>query len=340
MFIDAKALLESLVSNNSNNSSKFMVVDTKLDTFKVCELTLLVFDLVVQTYSKLRMFEIGFNVYCYLEGYGCCLNVKTFNTLIYFVKKSDGYFLVWRIYEHMVNTRVYPNEEIMKSMVIALCKEGKLKQYIEVLDRIHRNRCSPMMIVNTSLMFKMFEVGKVEKGLVLMKRLLQEKHHSRHHLLHIEPYNETFDYLITGYTRNGKLRETVMCCDEMTEGGLITVEKISKAGDVKEANALLTHLLDRGFILDRVTYYHLMNGYGREGEIQEILMLYCELENSSSNPGQLAFSSLIKNLCHCKAEKYLMIMKTQSLDPSLCTYDSLITGHFLEGQQNKSLFPV
>ncbi|KAK6913544.1 Pentatricopeptide repeat [Dillenia turbinata] len=308
MFVNAKALLKSLLSNNSDNSSKFMVVDTMLHTLK-----------------------------------------------------------------HVVNSRIYPNEETLKSMVSALCKEGKLKQ---VLDRIREKRCSSMVIVNTCLMFRMFEEEKVEVRFVLMKRLLQKNmilnticytlvvyakvkvdslesalavyqknaYERRRWVdeasllmeemrnLGLEPY-ETFDHLITGYTRNGKLRESVMCCDEMMERGLIpscsafseTVEKIYEAGDVKEANALLTRLLDRGF-----------------------------LPMSLISPGQLAFSSLIKNLRQCGkmeeayAEKYLTIMRTRSLDPSSCAYASLIAvcqlpsgprGLTVSGQFALSLIP-
>ncbi|KAK6927845.1 Pentatricopeptide repeat [Dillenia turbinata] len=334
MFVDAKALLESLLSNNSEDSLKFMVVDTMLDTFKVCESTPFVFDLLVQTYSKLRMLEMGFDVCCYLEGHGYCLNVKTFNTLIHFVQKSDGYVLVWRIYEHMVNSRVYPNEETVKSMVSALCKEGKLKQYIEVLDRIHGKRCSPMVIVNTSLMFRMFEAGKVEKGLVLMKRLLQKN-----------MILDTICYTLVVYAKVkvDSLESALAVYEEMLKRGFcansfiytLFISEYCRRRQVDEASLLMEEMKNLGLEPYDETFDHLITGYTRNGKLRESVMLCNEMMERGLIPSCSAFNEIVEKISKAGDVKEANALLTRLLDggfiPDEVTYYHLMNGYGRDG---------
>ena len=59
-------------------------------------------------------------------------------------------------------------------MIIALRKEGNLQKYVNILDRIHGKRCSPLVIVNTSLILNILEKRRIEDCVVLLKRMLQE----------------------------------------------------------------------------------------------------------------------------------------------------------------------
>ena len=94
--------------------------------------------------------------------------------MIHVVQKFDQVPLVWNIYEHMIQKRTYPNEVTIQTMIGALCKEGHLQKYVNILDRIHGKRCSPSVIVNTSLILKILEEGKIEDCMVLLKRMFPE----------------------------------------------------------------------------------------------------------------------------------------------------------------------
>ena len=115
----------------------FSVVDSPHWSFKIIVSTPFVFDLLVQAYAKLRMFEIAFEVCCYLEEHGFSSSLISFNTLIHVVQKFDQVPLVWNIYEHMIQKRTYPNEVTIQTMIIALCKKGNLQKYVEILDQIY-----------------------------------------------------------------------------------------------------------------------------------------------------------------------------------------------------------
>ncbi|KDP33174.1 hypothetical protein JCGZ_13439 [Jatropha curcas] len=407
---DAQALLESVLKKTIGDSSKFLVVDSLLSSYRIAISSPVVFNLLVQAYAKLRLFEIGFEVCCYLEEHGFTLSLTSFNILIHVVQKSDNTSLVWKIYEHMIQKRIYPNEATIKTMINALCKEGKLQTIVGILDKIHGKRCSPSVIVNAYLVFKILEEGRTEIGMALLKGILQKnmildtiaysfvvyakvrfgnmdsameiyeemlrrgfnansflytsfiesycdggKIEEANRLfedmenMDLKPYAETFNFLVEGCAKAGRVEESLSYCKKMIERGLIPslvafnimVAKLCETGQVKQADELLTHILDSGFIANEVTYSHLINGYGRDNQIQEVLKLYYEMEYRALCPGLLAFTSLIRSLCHCgkveQAEKYLRIMKGHSLNPNEEIYEALITGHFKKGDKTSAV---
>ena len=172
---DAQTLLESVLKRSvSGNLKRFSIVDLLISSYISPDSVPLVFNLLVQSYAKLRMIESGFDVCQYLGEHGFSLSVISYNTLINVAQKCDHISLVWKIYEHMIEKRTYPNDVTVKIVISALCKEGKLQEFLDMVDRIHGKRSSPTVIVNTSLVFRILEEGRVEEGLVLLKRILQK----------------------------------------------------------------------------------------------------------------------------------------------------------------------
>ena len=96
------------------------------------------FDLLVQAYAKLKMFEIAFEVCCYLEEHGFSSNLISFNTLIHVVQKFDQVPLVWNIYEHMIQKRTHPNEVTIQTQrctnAVTSYKEIKYLVTISIYD--------------------------------------------------------------------------------------------------------------------------------------------------------------------------------------------------------------
>ncbi|GAV66899.1 PPR domain-containing protein [Cephalotus follicularis] len=68
----------------------------------------------------------------------------------------------------MLQRRTYSNELTIRSIISVLCKEGKLQEAVNMLDRIHGKRCSP----SVSLIFMIAVDGRIEESVALMKRML------------------------------------------------------------------------------------------------------------------------------------------------------------------------
>ncbi|GAB4852263.1 hypothetical protein Ancab_016455 [Ancistrocladus abbreviatus] len=102
----------------------------------------------------------------------------------------------------------------------------------------------------------------------------------------LKPYDETYNLVIVGYGKKGNLELGMRFYDEMMKVELVPscsafnlmVETLCAVGNVKQANHLLTLLIERGSSPDEFTYYYLIEGYRKEGHVQQSLKLYYEME--------------------------------------------------------------
>ncbi|XP_010528543.1 PREDICTED: pentatricopeptide repeat-containing protein At1g66345, mitochondrial [Tarenaya hassleriana] len=293
LFIDARALIESvLVRSSQGCSSGSPVLDPLLATYEVSCSSPLVFDLLVQGYAKLRFLDLGFDVCLKLGDHGFSLSVITFNTLIHFSLKSDRNDLVWRMYERAIEKRTYPNETTTQIMINALCKEGKLKETVDTLDRIQGKRCSPPVIVNTSLILRVLEEGRIEQCMSLLKRLLQK--------------NMILDTI--GYS-------------------LVVCAKV-KLGDMVSARRVFDEMLHRGFNPNSFVYTAFIRGYCEKGEIDEANRMFSEMEDVSLSPYGETFDLLIKGCSRFGREdeslSYCEKMIGKGFLPSCSAFNELV----------------
>lgn len=337
---DARTLLESVVSKRvSGISLDFSVVDSLLGSYSITGSIPLVFDLLVQTYAKLRMVDVGFDVCQYLDGHGFCLSVISYNTLIEVVQKSDRANLVWKVYEHMIQKRTYPNEGTVKIMVSALCMEGKLQESIDMLDRILGKRCSPAVIVNTSLVFRVLEEGRVEEGMVVLKRMLQKN-----------MILDTIAYSLIIYARVlGNLDSAWEVYEEMLKKGFhanpfvytVFIGAYCKEGRVEGAISLMQEMENAGLKPYNDTFDHLIVGCSRVGKVEESVK-FCEKSMQMGFvPSCFTFNEMIGKLGETGRAKQANEMLTNLLDkgfqPDEITYSQLIAGYCKQGNMQEVL---
>ncbi|KAL5710447.1 hypothetical protein ACHQM5_021006 [Ranunculus cassubicifolius] len=341
LLIDAKALLDSIVRKSAKDgSSGGLVVKTLFTSYKNMDSTPLVFDLLLQTYSKLRMFETAFEACQCIEELGFSCSLISFNTLIHLVQKSDRNELVWKIYQYMIDRRTYPNEYTTRIMISALCKEGNLQKSIDVLDRIHGKRCLPGVIVNTSLVLRMFEEEIVDEGIILMKRMLQKN---------IIIDDVSYSLIIYAKLKTNNLKSALELYDEMLKRGFhanpflytLFISAHCKEGRTDEAINLLQEMRSRGFKPYSETYNVLIEGCCKEGRIKESLGFCEEMVNGELLPSCSAFNEMVRNLCEMKdvqrANALLTVMLERGFVPNVATYSYLMDGYGNEGEVQEVL---
>lgn len=328
---DARALLESVLSSRS---SIFSVVDSLLCSYKITNSIPFVFDLLIQTCSKLRMLDDALDVCRYLDGQGFKLSIITYNTLLHVFQKSDQTALVWQIYEHMIEKRTYPNEVTTRIMVAALSKEGKLQKFIDIVDRIHGKRCSPGVVANTCLIIRMMEEGRIEQVLLLLKRMLQKNMildtisyslivHARVHLGNIESAWEVYEEMLKRGFRGNSYIYTLFIkahCEERR---------------IEEAIGLVKEMEDVGLKLYNETFHHLIVGCSQVGRMEESLKWFEKMIEMGFVPSCLAFNQMVERFCENGDTKHADVMLTLLLDkgfvPDEITYSHLIAGYGKEG---------
>ncbi|XP_031258597.1 pentatricopeptide repeat-containing protein At1g66345, mitochondrial-like [Pistacia vera] len=330
MLIDARVLIESVLKKHVEDDSRCLVIDSLFRTYEVMESSPLVFDLLVQAYAKMRMLEVAFDVCCYLEEHGFSLSLISFNTLIHLVTKSDKSCLVWSIYEYMLQKRRYPNEETIRSLISALCKEGKLQTYVDMLDRIHGKRCSPSVIVNTSLIFRIIEEGQTEGGVLLLKRMLQ-----RNMIL------DTIAYSLVVYAKVklGNLESALEGYEEMLKRGFSAnsfvyttfIGAYCREGKIERANFLLQEMENMGLKPYDETFNLIIEGCAKVNRVEESLSNCEKMMGRGLLPSCSAFNEMIGKLCETGNAEQANAMLTPLLDkgflPNEITYSHLIAGY-------------
>lgn len=332
---EAKILIQSALKTSESNSTRFCLVESLLGSYKVVDSSPVVFDLLVQAYAKLKMFEDGFEVSCYLENHGFCLNLSSFNALLHGMQKSGENAMVWKVYGHMIRNRKYPNEITVRTMIGALCKEGKLQVVVNLLDRIHGKRCSPIVIVNTNLVFKVIEEGRIEEGMELLKRMLQKN-------LILDTIASSF--IVYTKLKLGNLESAWEVYDEMLKRDFSAnsflfssfIKAYCERGKIQEAESMLREMKNMGLKPYDETFNHLIEACTKAGELDASVKHFEEMIDRGLVPSCSTFNEMVRGLCEIgdsgKANGFLTLVLDKGLSPNEVTYIHLMSAYGKQGK--------
>ncbi|XP_072998718.1 uncharacterized protein [Typha latifolia] len=331
LLLDARALLESAIENHlTSESSSSSLVEMLWSTYEAVLPGSRVFDLLVQTYSKVRMVELAFDACRYFSDRGFSSSLISFNAVLHAAHKSGRTELAWKVFEYMLGKRVYPNQATVETMISLMCKEGTLQKMISTVDRIHGKRCAPGTIVNASLAFRIFEEGRAEEGILLLKRMLQK--------------NLVFDdivysLIIFAYCRMGKLKLAYEQRDDMINRSCnlnvfiytCFIRAHCDEGDMEESIRLMQEMLSMGLNLYDDTYNYLIAGCSKTGRLEESLA-YCEnMLKDGFLPNCATCNEMLSTLCVSgqvkKGNELLTLLMDKGFIPNEVTYLKLIDGY-------------
>ncbi|XP_059318084.1 pentatricopeptide repeat-containing protein At1g66345, mitochondrial [Lycium ferocissimum] len=285
----ANALIESAL----RNETLFVVLDSLIGSYKLVDSCPFVFDLFVQSCAKLRLIDKSLDVCKLLDENGFMLSVISYNTLLHVVQKSEKTCMVWGIYEYMIEKRIYPNEMTTRIMISALCKEGRLQRFLDVVEKSHGKRCQqPGVVVNTCLIYGMIEEGRIEDGLRLMKRMLQKN----------------------------MILDTISC-------SLVVLAKV-KTRDLESAWGVYDEMVRRGFEGNALVYDSFIGAYCEEERIDEAIKLMGEMECLNTKPFGETFDHLIKSCSEMgrleESLKFCDKMMAYGFLPSCLSFNKLV----------------
>nr|XP_043633403.1 pentatricopeptide repeat-containing protein At1g66345, mitochondrial [Erigeron canadensis] len=334
---DANALIESVLRRSvaCNRSSVELFIQDLVSSYEVTSLgSSFVFDLLIQMCAKLRMIDEAIDVCFYLSEHGFRLSIISYNTLLYVIQKSDKPKLVWRVYEHMIENRTYPNEKSVGIMVTALCKEGKLHTFVDMVDRIDGKRCSPRVIVNACLVFGMIEDGRVEDGLVLLKRMFVKN---------MILDTVSCSLIVYGKIKLGKLESALEVYEEMLKRGFKAnsfvhtsfIRAYCEAGKIESGDELFKDMECVGLQPYDETYTHMIAGCSKFGKLEESLNFCEKMVQNGFVPSCLAFNEVVERVNGFvsvrRADEMLTVLLDKGFVPDVNTYSHLIAGYGREG---------
>lgn len=332
--VDATALMESAIKKYSGSGN---IVETLADVYDIAVPGPQVFDVMLHSLSKLKMFDQAIEACHYLREFHVgavipCL--ATFNSLLHSIRKSENFDLVWKIYRFMVVNRMYPNQATIEIMVNALCKGGRLRRITEVLDMIHGKRCGPSIVVNTALILRIVDEetpSSSDEAIVLLKRMLQKN-------LILDDIANSLT--IHAYCKMGRLEKSLESFDEMRRRGhapnpfvynsLIALHCID--GRIEDANQLMEEMVVSGLTPYDDTYNSLIECSSRMGRPEDETLGYCRgMIRRGLLPSHAACNGMLGSLCENgrveKANKVLTVLLDKGFVPDEVSYSKLVHGY-------------
>lgn len=327
--LSAKAQASSVLPQQG--SQLLYILDSLHATYGILESLPLVFDLFLQTCAKLRIIEATVSACDTLVGRGFGPSIITYNTLLHVIQKSEKSRLVWVVYEQMLRNKMYPNEVTLRIMVSALSKEGRLNSFLDVVERMNGKRCSsPGLVVNTCLIFGIIDEGRIEEGLVLLKRMLQKN-------MILDAV--FFSLVIFAEVKMGNLDAACEVFEEMQKSGFegnpfvntLFIGAYCKEGRTKEAIALMQEMESLHIKPYDGTFNHLIKACSRVGYVEESLNFYDKMIKMGLLPDKSTFHKMMKMLIANgeakKADDMLTCLIDKGFVPDETTYSLLISGY-------------
>lgn len=320
--------------NSVGSSSVLSFIHSLMSSYEVTSSSPFVFDLTIQICSKLRMIDEAIDVCFCLGEHGFKLSIISYNTLLHVIQKSDKTKSVWRVYEQMIKHRTYPNEKSIEIMVNALCKEGKLQTFVNMIDRIDGKRCLPRVIVNTCLVFGMIEDGKIEDGLVLLKRFL---------IKNMITDTISSSLIVYAKIKLGQLDSARKVYDEMLERGFKAnsfvhtsfIAAYCESENVEDGVELFKDMENVGLHAYDETYTHMIVGCSKVGRFEESLNLCQKMVQNGFIPSCLVFNEVVKRVkghgSVCRVDEMLTLLLDKGFVPDENTYTNLVAGYGKEG---------
>ncbi|XP_075473585.1 uncharacterized protein LOC142504603 isoform X2 [Primulina tabacum] len=340
---DSKALLETVLSKPSSHDKTqvLTVLDSLLNTYEAVDSIAFVFDLFIRTCAKLRMVDVILDACKLLFDHGFRLNLTTFNILLHVMQKSDKTDLLWGVYRHMIETRVCPDEVTTQIMVKALCKEGKLEKFLDILDRMCGKRCSvSAQIVNTCLVYEMIEEDWIEDGLLSLKRMLQKD---------MIVDTVSFSLVVFAKVKMGNLCAAMEIYKEMLKRGFhenaficsLFTGAYCEEGRIDDAVALLEKMETLGFKPPAETFSLMIKGCSINGRLDDSLVFCKKMVRIGHIPSCSAVSEMIGKLCENwkteQADEMLTILLDKGLSCDENAFSHLIYGYCKDGNIERAI---
>ncbi|XP_015690358.1 pentatricopeptide repeat-containing protein At1g66345, mitochondrial [Oryza brachyantha] len=328
---DASVLLESAISKHSSSpASPFLDAFFAAYEDSGTAATTRGLHLLVHAYSRARLPEEALEACRYLSQRGVVPSLSAFNAVLHAAQRSGRLGVAWEVFELMTLKRVYANQSTVELVIGVLSREGALGRMATLVERIHGKKSVPGVVAHVALTLRIFEEGRTEQGILLLRRMLQR--------------NMVFDdiaysLIVHAHCQAGDLKSACEQRDDMVRRGcrlnsfvytcLIRVHCCEC--NVDKALQLFEEMLSIGLKPYAATYSHLTIGCFRQGRREEGSEYMDKMLIEGFVPDTGTCNEMLEALCDSgevgKANELLTAVMDKGIVPDQNTYFSLINGY-------------
>ncbi|KAG0461035.1 hypothetical protein HPP92_021332 [Vanilla planifolia] len=241
-----------------------------------------------------------------------------------------------KLMNEMLALELAPNEAVCSSIVIALVKEGKLKNAQNLLEEIRADGLMPNGLTYTPLISAYCRKRNFEAALKLHHQMPESGNQALDEMVHhgVLPNEVTYNVMIDGYCRTGDTVRAFKLHDEMVLKGLSTdnytyrplitalcgngrtseamefaedlvpntvtynvlIDGLCKAGFSHKAELLCKEMLVTGFLPNHITYGCFLDHLVVKGKLEEAISLH-EVMVKELFANTVTYNILIKGFC-------------------------------------------
>lgn len=342
LYKTAQSLTEDMAVNDDDEMGNVVFAGLK-DSYHSCNSSSAVFDLVIKSYSSLKMIDRALNVLNLAKFHGYMPSILSYNSILDAIIRvaSRGYIeLAKQLYDDMRKKGLSPNVFTYNILIRGFCGNKELEKGLSFFDEMERNGCLPNVVTFNTIIDAYCKLGKVEQTFNLLK-LMWEKN--------LEPNVITYNVIINGLCREDRIKEANEVFEEMRNKGLVPdevtyntlVHGYCKVGDFHQALILHSEMMRNGLCPNVVTYTALIRSMCKEKNMRRAMEFFDQMRNRGVWPNERTYTTLIdgfskQGLLH-EAYEVLNEMIARGLLPTIVTYNALINGHCLMGQVEDAL---
>uniref|UniRef100_A0A0E0BXR8 Pentacotripeptide-repeat region of PRORP domain-containing protein n=1 Tax=Oryza meridionalis TaxID=40149 RepID=A0A0E0BXR8_9ORYZ len=329
---DASVLLESAIAKHSSSSPASAFLDAFFAAYEDSgtAATTRGLHLLVHAYARARLPEEAIEACRYLAQLGVVPSLSAFNAVLHAAQRTGRFGVAWEVFELMTLKRVYANQSTVELVIGVLSREGALARMAALVERIHGKKCVPGVVAHVALTLRIFEEGRTEQGILLLRRMLQRN---------MVFDNIAYSLIVHAHCQAGDLKSACEQRDDMVRRGcrlnsfvytcLIRVH--CRASDVDEAMQLFEEMISIGLKPYDATYSHLTAGCFRQGRMKEGSEYMDKMLHQGSVPDIGTCNDMLEALCDTghvsKANELLTAVMDKGFVPDQNTYLRMTNGY-------------
>lgn len=294
-FKSAEGVLREVLDSGSVNFGSELF-EALVYSYRVCDSSPRVFDLVFKTYAHLRKIRNATDVFCWMKSYGFLPTVESCNALLSSLLKLNRGDIAVKFYKEMQRSRISSNVFTFNMVLAAYCKLGKLEKAVAVFKEIESLGFNPTVASYNTLIGGYCKQGLLSSALKLKDSMIRNG---------VNPNDITYNTLIHGLCEEGKLLEANKIFNEM-KGANVTPNTVTyntlingycQVGNNDMAGRFFEEMSRNEIKADILTYNALILGLCKEGMTKKAAYLVKELDRKKLVPNSSTFSALIIGQC-------------------------------------------
>ncbi|KAE9454967.1 hypothetical protein C3L33_13131, partial [Rhododendron williamsianum] len=248
-------------------------------------------DDVIRAYSDSGLAGKAVEFYrVFVSMYGYVPSVIGFNSLLDVIVKRGRIDVARQVYDEMIGREDGCVDNYSTCiMVRGLCKEGKVEEGRKLIDDRWGKGCVPNIVFYNTLIDGYCKKGDVERAYALFKELKSKG---------FLPAVETYGAMINGHGCAVKAEETVRkMIDSGCEPDIVTFNTLingsCRNGKVQEAKQLLEQATRKGLMPTKLTYTPIVQGYSKFGMMNDAVSCINRMMQRCISPDEYTYSIMV-----------------------------------------------